>query len=109
MQPLLGVGKGMFPVRHLDPKILMVFNYCSCKLAQCFGWAAPATSVVGATPHPGVCKHNLQYDGRSDGRIWVWFGMWNLGSLNGKGGEVCDEMRKRMIDVCCLWEVRLRG
>ena len=25
------------------------------------------------------------------------------------GGEVCEELRKRMIDVCCLQEVRWRG
>ena len=33
---------------------------------------------------------------------------WNLGSLSGKG-EVCEELIKRMIDVCCLQEVRWRG
>ena len=35
--------------------------------------------------------------------------MWNLGSLSGEGGEVCEEPRKRIIDVCCLQEVRWRG
>ena len=35
--------------------------------------------------------------------------MWNLGILRGKRGEVCDELRKRMIDVCCLHETRWRG
>ena len=35
--------------------------------------------------------------------------MWNLGSLSGNGGEVCEELRKRMIDVCCLQEVRWSG
>ena len=25
------------------------------------------------------------------------------------GGEVCEELRKRMIDVCCLQVVRWRG
>ena len=34
---------------------------------------------------------------------------WNIGSLSGKGGEVCVELRERMIDVCCLQEVRWRG
>ena len=29
---------------------------------------------------------------------------WNLGSLSGMGGENCKELRKRMIDVCCLLE-----
>ena len=45
---------------------------------------------------------SMQYDGRPDGRIGVRVGMWNLGSLSGNGGEVCEELRKRMIDVCCL-------
>ena len=26
--------------------------------------------------------------------------------MSGKGGEVCEEVRKRMVDVCCLQEVR---
>ena len=30
-------------------------------------------------------------------------------SMSEKGGEVHKEMRKRMIDVCCLQEVRWRG
>ena len=33
----------------------------------------------------------------------------NVGSLSGKGGEVCEELRKRMIDMCCSQEVRWRG
>ena len=36
-------------------------------------------------------------------------GTWNVVSLSGKRGEVCEEQRKRMIDVCCLQEVRWRG
>ena len=35
--------------------------------------------------------------------------MLNLGSLSGMGGEICEELRKRMFDVCCLQEVRWRG
>ena len=31
-------------------------------------------------------------------------GMCNLGSLSGNGEEVCEEQRKRMIDVSCLQE-----
>ena len=56
----------------------------------------------GATPHPGACKHSLQYDGGPDWRFWVRVGTWNLGSLSGKGGDVCEELRKRMIDMCWL-------
>ena len=33
----------------------------------------------------------------------------NLGSLSGNAGEVCKELRKRMIGMCCLQEVRMRG
>ena len=35
-------------------------------------------------------------------------GTWNLCSPNGMGAEVCEELRKRMIDVCCLQEMRWR-
>ena len=49
-----------------------------------------------------MCKHD-------DERFGVRVGTWNLGSLSGNGGEVYEEMRKRMIDECCLQEVRWRG
>ena len=45
---------------------------------------------------------NLQYDGRPDERFGVRVGMWKLRSLSGKGVEVCEELRKRMNDVCCF-------
>ena len=35
-------------------------------------------------------------------------GMWKSGSVSGKVGEVCEELRKRMTDVCFL-QVRWRG
>ena len=40
----LGVNKGMLPVKHLAPKILMIMeiNYCGRQLAQRLGWAASA-------------------------------------------------------------------
>ena len=50
----------------------------------------------------------MQYDGWPDGRFGVRVGTWNVGSLSRKG-EVCEELRKRMIDVCCLQEVKSRG
>ena len=56
----------------------------------------------GATPHPGACKFSLQYDGKPDERFGVRVETW-------KGGEVCEELGKRMIDVCCLQEVIWRG
>ena len=42
-------------------------------------------------------------------RIGVRFGSWNVGSISGIGTEVCEELRKRKVDVCCLKEVRWRG
>ena len=39
----------------------------------------------------------------------MWFGMWKLGKLSGKGSKVCEELRQRMIDVHCLQGVRWRG
>ena len=73
-------------------------------------WATPVYHKnEGATPHPGPCKHSLQYYERPDGSLGVRAGTWNLGCLSGKRVEVCEELRKRMIDVCCLQEVRLRG
>ena len=99
----------MLPVKQLAPKILMAVNYCGCQLAQNFLRAAPAYyKKEGATQHPGSCKHSLKYDGRPDGRFGLQVGMWNLGSVSGKGGDICEELRKRMIDVCCLQEVRLK-
>ena len=38
----------------------------------------------------------------------VCVGRRKLGSFSGKG-EVCEELRKLMIDVCCLQEVRWIG
>ena len=46
-------------------------------------------------PHILECgSYRLQYDG-------VRIGMWNLCSPSGNGGNVCEELRKRMVDVCC--------
>ena len=53
----------------------------------------------GAIPHPGTRKHSLQYEGRPDGLFGVWVWTWNIGSLC---GNVCEELKKSMIDVCCL-------
>ena len=66
----------------------MTVNYCGRQLARSLGWTAPAYhKKEGATPHPGACKHSLQYDGRSDERFGVRVGTWSLGSLCGKGGR----------------------
>ena len=58
---------------------------------------------------PDTIEHNMQNDGRPDERFGVRVGMWNLGSLSGKVGDICEEPRKTMIEVCCLQEVTWRG
>ena len=81
----------------------MAVNYCGRQLARTLGWTAPAYhKKEGATQNPGASKLSLQY-GR---RFGVLVGMWNLGNLSGKGGKVCEELGIRMIDVCCLQEVK---
>ena len=78
--------------------------------ARRLGWAAPAYHKKdGATPHPGSRRHGLLYDGKPDERFGVRLGSWNVGSLRGRGVEVCEELRKRRVDVCCVQEVRWRG
>ena len=34
------------------------------------------------------------------------FGTWNIGTLKGKSGEVCEVLCRRKIKVCCIQEVR---
>ena len=36
------------------------------------------------------------------GLIGAWVGMWSMDCLSGMGGEVGEELSRRMIDVCCL-------
>ena len=79
------VSKGMIPVKCLSLKILMAVNYCGSQQAHRLGGA---TTAKKCTLHPGVCKHNLQYEGRSDVCLWMQVWKWNIGSLRGKG-EVC--------------------
>ena len=78
--------------------------------AQGLGWAALAYHKrEGATPHPGLRKHCLQNDGKPDERFGVRVGTWNIRSMSGRGTEVCEELRKKRMNVCCLQEVRWRG
>ena len=75
--------------------------------AQRLGWAELAYhKQKGAAPDPGLCKKCLQNDGKTDERLGVRVGTWNLWSMSGRGTEVYEELRKRRMDVCCLQEVR---
>ena len=72
---------------------------------QRLGWAALAYhKQEDANPDPGPRKHCLQNDGKPDERFGVRVGTWNIGSMSGRGTEVCEELRKRRMDVCCLQE-----
>ena len=37
------------------------------------------------------------------------FGSYNIGSLNGKSMELCEELVRREVGICCIQEVRWRG
>ena len=54
---------------------------------------------------PGLKIHEKKVEKRIGAR----FGSWNVGSISGRGAEMCDELRKRKVDVCRLQEVRWRG
>ena len=45
---------------------------------------------------------NIEYRNSVNIRL----GTWNIGALNGKGLEICDELWRRNVDLCCLQEVR---
>ena len=57
---------------------------------------------------PELCKHCLQNDGKPDKLLRVRVGTWNVESMSGRDTEVCEELRKRMMDVCCLKKLRWR-
>ena len=40
--------------------------------------------------------------------VKIRLGTRNIGALNGKGLEICDEIWKSNVDLCCLPEVRWR-
>ena len=64
--------------------------------------------VLSLTPseHASIACYVMGY---LIGVLGCGLGKWNICGVSGKGGEVCEEPRKRMIDVCCLLEMRWRG
>ena len=48
---------------------------------------------------------NVQYKNCAKIRL----GTLNIGTLNWNGLQICDELWKRNVDLCCLQEVRWRG
>ena len=39
----------------------------------------------------------------------VRFGSWNVGGFCGRGMEVCKQLRKRKVDMCCQQKVHGEG
>ena len=78
--------------------------------AQRLGWATLAYhKQKGVAPDPGPCKNCFQNDGKTNKWLGVRVGSWNVGSMSGADTEVCEELKKRRMDVCCQQEVRWRG
>lgn len=111
-KPRLGVSKGMLPVETMrwNKTLMMTPGKHGHQPAQRLGWAALAYhKQKGATPDLGLHKHCLQNDGKPDERLgWGW-GLGNVGSMSERSTQVCEELRKRRMDMCCLQEVRWRG
>ena len=53
---------------------------------------------------PGLSSFSSCSFGRS-----FFFGSFNIGSLNGKSMELCEELLRREVGICCIQEVRWRG
>ena len=73
------------------------------------GWGDQHLPTIKRKLQPRILEFTSipsQYGGGPDERFLMQVVTYNLGSLGGKGGEVCEELRKQMIDVCCLQEVR---
>ena len=57
------VSKGMLPVQHLAPEILIDVDYCEHQLGRWLVWMASAyRKMEGASLHHGVRKHGLMED-----------------------------------------------
>ena len=37
------------------------------------------------------------------------FVTWNIGTLKGRSGEVCEVLHRKKVEVCCIQEVRWKG
>ena len=80
-------------------------DYCGCQLA---GRLWQAASAYIKNEHPGACIHSLQYDGLVRLALWVRVRMWNIGRLSGYDIKIYVKLRKRMVDVHCVNEVKWR-
>ena len=74
--------------------------------AQRLGW--PHLPTTNRKVQPLTLDH-ASNDGNSDERHGARVRTWIVRSMSGSGTEVCEEMRKSRMDVCCLEEVRWRG
>ena len=70
----------------------------------------------GIMDGPATCYpvHGVQVQGIMDGRATCnqrsWrFGTWNVGTMKAKSLEICDELKRRKVDVCAVQETRWKG
>ena len=97
----LGVSKGMLPVQNQLHQNLM--NVTTERMAPSTRQPLNGQGVLRIT------GSSFSANMKPDKRIGVRFGSWNVGSFRGRGTEVCEELRRRKVDVCCVQEVRWRG
>ena len=101
-----------FIIILLQQILKMNVNQGGDQSARRLGRAASAyLRKKDVTPCPGPRRGTLHYDGckRPDMRLGARFASWNVGSMCKRGTEICEELRKRNIDVCGVQEVRFRG
>ena len=74
---LLGVSKGMSPVKHLAQRIIVVVNYCWHQLARSLGWATPAYhNKEGASSFSKRASIVFSIMGGADGHFGVRVRTW---------------------------------
>ena len=92
--PLCGEGKGMLFMNSKGSKNLHEFT----KKAMAFS-LQQLLNEQRVQRMPGFSSFIFK-------SFPLRFGSWKIGTLNSKGMEVHQELRKRRIDICCLQEVR---
>ena len=108
---MVGGKQGHAPCKHLTPSILkiMAVDYCVRQLARKMGGRHLPIIKGKAQPHILVCaRFACSMMGGLISDLECGFGCGILVSLVVRGGEVYEELGKRMIDVCCLLELRWR-
>ena len=95
---LCGGCKSMLHFALLLQKIFMVI--------QKKGMALSSRQLLNG--QRGLRMPGLSFFSCSFGRSFS-FGSFNVGPLNGKGMQMCEQFLRREVGICCIQEVRWRG